>query len=258
MTRTRFSRAIWALLALVSLSFAAACEGDTSTSPTVTAGEILQVFTGTVPVRGSTFQSFTLTRAGTVELLLASVTSDGSRAALTTAMGLGSGTPNGAECDITTSVTTSPGLTAQLRTAMGPGIYCVRVFDVGNLTAAVNATTRVYLPAVVAPPTGTTTTEIFSSVLSDRGFTSHAFASPEGGTIRVTLTSVGPPAVPIGLGIGIFGGPVPCALSTSVTTGPGSQPQVSANVDRGVYCVQVFDTGTLTGPVPFSLTITRP
>jgi hypothetical protein len=251
MTSPRFARALRVLLALVSVSCAAACEGDTSTSPTVTGGELLQVFTGTVPVRGSTFNS-------TVELLLASVTADGSRAALTTAMGLGSGTPNGGDCEITTSVTTSPGLTAQLRTAMGPGIYCVRVFDVGNLTAAVNATIRVYLPAVVAPPTGTTTTEIVSSVLSDRGFTSHAFASPEGGTIRVTLTSVGPPAVPIGLGIGIFGGPVPCALSTSVTTGPGSQPQVSANVDRGGYCVQVFDTGTLTGPVPFSLTITRP
>jgi hypothetical protein len=258
MTATGFPRALWAFLVFVSLCSAAACESDTGTSPTVTGGELLQVFTGTVPVRGSTFQSFTLPRAGTVELLLASVMPEGGRSALTTAMGLGSGTPNGNECDITSSVTTSPGLTAQLRTAMGPGVYCVRVFDVGNLTAPVSATTRVYLPSVVAPPTGSTTTETVSSVLSDRGFTSHAFASSEGGTIRVTLTSVGPPAVPIGLGIGIFGSQVPCPLSTSVTTGPGSQPQVSANVDRGGYCVQVFDTGTLTGPVPFSLTITRP
>jgi hypothetical protein len=245
------------LLGVAAIS--AACGDSTTTSPTPVTGDMTQLFSGTLPVRGSNFYSFTLSQAGTVELTLASVTLDGRGSTLTTAIGLGSGTPNGTDCDITNSVTTSPSLKAQLRTAMGPGIYCVRVADVGNLTTSVNFTVRIV--NVVTTPVltpGTPTTETFASVLADRGFTSHAFVAETAGTISVTLTSVGPPSVPIGLGVGIRGTSVPCILNTALTTQGGAAPQLAVSVDRGFYCVQVYDIGTLTAPTSFSTTITRP
>ena len=74
----------------------------------------------------------------------------------------------------------------------------------------------------------------------------------------MTLTSVGPPSTPIGLGVGIRGVAVPCILNTALTTAGGAAPQLGVSVDRGTYCVQVYHIGTLTAPTGFSLTITRP
>ena len=247
---------VWALLGAAAI--AAACSDSAGISPSTVSGTTTLLFTGSVPVRGSRSYTFGLSRPGTAELTLAGVSLDSRGSALTTPMGLGLGTPSGDDCDMTTSVTTPPGLTAQLRTATGPGTFCVRVFDAGSLTTPVNATVRVIQPST-APSSmpASPTSETFASVLADRGFTSHAFAA-ESGTISVTLTSVGPPSVPIGLGVGVAGGTAGCTLSTSLTTEGGSAPQISVSVDKGSYCVQVYDVGTLTGPTRFSMTISRP
>jgi hypothetical protein len=238
---------------------AAACDDSSITSPTSPAVETSQLFSGTLPVGGSAFSSYTLAQPGTLELTLASVSLDSRGSTLTTPLGFGNGTPNGTGCDITSSVTSPPGLQVQMRRAIGAGTYCVRVFDVGNLTAPVNFAVRmVHLPTDPPPVPSSPTTEIFESVLADRGFTAHSFVAENAGTISVTLTSVGPPSTSIGLGVGVRGTTVPCVLNRAVTTGPGTAPQLSVSVDRGVYCVQVYDVGTLTAPTRFSVTITRP
>jgi hypothetical protein len=236
---------------------AAACDDSTITSPTSTAVETSQIFTGTIPVGGSAFSSYTLSVPGILELTLASVSLDSRGSTLTTPLGFGNGTPNGTGCDITSSVTSPPGLQVQMRRAIGAGTYCVRVFDAGNLTTPVNFAVRmVHLPTDPPLVSASPTTEVFESVLADRGFTAHSFVAAGAGTITATLTSVGPPSTSIGLGIGVRG--ATCVLNRAVTTGPGSAPQLSASVDRGVYCVQVYDVGTLTAPTRFSVTITRP
>jgi len=107
-------------------------------------------------------------------------------------------------------------------------------------------------------PSTTPTTETFASVLGYRGSTAHGFTITNAGTISVTLTSVGPPSVPVGLGVGVAGSGISCTLHTSLTTEAGPGPQIVVNVDPGTYCVQVYDVGTLTDPTSFSLTITRP
>jgi hypothetical protein len=131
----------------VGIAFSALCcawcgqADDIGTGPTeVTI--TTQVFQGVLPVGGSKFYSFTVTQGGTMSLMLASITSPGSGAALQTVVGLGTGIPSGTGCAVSESITTSPSLRTQLTRSLTPGIYCVNVLDVGNLTSTVNFALR--------------------------------------------------------------------------------------------------------------------
>ena len=53
----------------------------------------------------------------------------------TVQLGLGIGTPAGVDCSVTSSVTAGAGTAPQLTGTFGPGLFCVRVYDVGNLPA---------------------------------------------------------------------------------------------------------------------------
>jgi hypothetical protein len=83
--------------------------------------------------------------AGNVSVTLASVstaTTPGSSTNLPLGVGLGS--PLATDCTLTSQTTTGPGLTPQLTgNSFSPAIYCVRIFDVGNLTVPVNFAVRI-------------------------------------------------------------------------------------------------------------------
>jgi hypothetical protein len=105
----------------------------------------------------------------------------------------------------------------------------------------------------------TTTSFAWSSALIPGGAASHVFLAGKSGTITVTLTSIGPPSMAVGVGLGIPNpGGTGCNLTTAVNTGPGSSPQVSASVEAGSYCVRIYDLGTLTTPLGFFITIVYP
>jgi hypothetical protein len=98
--------------------------------------------------------------------------------------------------------------------------------------------------------------EIFSSVLAPRGTSSRSFTSRKAGKISVTLIDA---EATVGLGVGlprVTGGG--CRLGVAVSAGGGSAPQISVPADEGQYCVQVFDLGTLTDPVAFTLKVEHP
>ena len=98
--------------------------------------------------------------------------------------------------------------------------------------------------------------ESWSSTLAPGGASSHSFTVTAAGTINVTMESAGST---VGLGVGlprVTGGG--CRLGVSVNTGGGSAPQITTQADAGQYCVQVFDLGTLTDPVAFTLKIDHP
>ncbi len=108
-----------------------------------------------------------------------------------------------------------------------------------------------------APSTTTKTgPESWSTTLAPGGTSSRSFTVTAAGTINVTLESAGST---VGLGVGlprVTGGG--CRLGVSVTTGGGSAPQITTQADAGQYCVQVFDLGTLTDPISFTLKIDHP
>lgn len=118
-----------------------------------------------------------------------------------------------------------------------------------------NSTTT---PTTPTTPTGPTTS-IFASRLTPGGAVSRQFGASTTGTVTAMLTNAAGPSTVVGLGIGVpTTGLAKCALSTAIQTNAGSTPQISATVDAGNYCVVVYDPGTLTSPIDFSVTLIYP
>jgi len=139
MKRMRATTALWAMAILVS---SAACSHNSVTEPSLTstsstttapaAPTVTEQFNGTLPVGGFRFYSFNIAVNGTVNVTLKSVS--GTNVPSTVQLGLGIGQPAGTDC--TTSITATAGsafAAPQTTGAFGPGLFCVRVFDVGNL-----------------------------------------------------------------------------------------------------------------------------
>ena len=130
------------LLAAMLAAIALGCGNDAvPTSPTVV-NVSTQTFTGTLVVGASRFYSFTVTSGGTIAASLASVTSAQDNTVLDRILELGIGFPAGTGCAVTTTKNVSPALTAQVLTSGEPGIHCVRVADVGDLTAPIKFAVR--------------------------------------------------------------------------------------------------------------------
>jgi hypothetical protein len=130
-------------VALIVLSPACSDDLATPTSPTVSA-PVSILFSGTLQPRATRFYSYTLTTAGTVSALLASVERNGVPSPGALELGLGS--PAGTGCAVTLSATVSTALIPQLRQDAGAGTYCVRVADTEGLPAPMTFTIRVIHP----------------------------------------------------------------------------------------------------------------
>src|SRR5438445_7432670 len=137
------------------MMFGTACSHSSTTSPSATstttttttaaAPTVSESFTGTLPVAGFKFYSFNIAVNGTVNVTLNSVS--GAGVPSTVQLGLGIGQPAGTDC--TTSVVQTAGsafAAPQATGVFGPGLFCVRVFDVGNLFAPANFTVTIAHP----------------------------------------------------------------------------------------------------------------
>jgi hypothetical protein len=115
----------------------------------------------------------------------------------------------------------------------------------------------------VTTPTPTTTTtatvtETFTGTLNMNGAASFPFTATAAGTITVTLTSLLPDAtLQIGLSLGTWTGSAcqivianDAAAQTAVVTGTVTS--------AASLCARVYDTGKVTTPVDYSVTIVHP
>jgi hypothetical protein len=134
-------KGLYALLLALALANAGCKKDDTPTTPTATPKT--ETFSGTVQVSGADIHNFTVEQSGQV-----SVTLTAASPPATIAMGVGVGTPADGACGVLAgaSVTTGAGATPQLTGVVSPGTLCVKVFDVGNQTAAVTYTVTVMHP----------------------------------------------------------------------------------------------------------------
>ena len=112
---------------------AAACGGNSPTTASSTAVPTAgtDTVTGQMAPGGVTFHQFTASATGTVNVTLTATDP------ASTLVGLGIGVPgaNVGSCDMTKSVTTRPGTTAQLSASVEAGDYCAGTFDVGGLSS---------------------------------------------------------------------------------------------------------------------------
>lgn len=118
----------------------AACGNDsagstTSPSPVAADATITERFETAVAVGGGAFYSFSIASYGNVAVTVTSVQGDDLPEEVT--IGLGIGRPSGTSCATSAAISTAPGDTAQLTGIYRPGIFCVRVYDAGTLSAPV-------------------------------------------------------------------------------------------------------------------------
>jgi hypothetical protein len=239
---------------------AAGCdESQNPSAPSEPATGTTLIYADRLAVQGSGFYSFRVAVAESVRIMLASLNAPGSHAAVSTGVGLGFGIPSGTDCGLISSMTTSAALAPQMSVAREPGIYCVRIADVGSLTGPLDFVIRIILP-----PEGATTpdsaTETFASQLAVGGAVSRSFKASQPGTVSLTLREIGPPSTGVvGLGIGVpRADGTGCNLTHSLNTGAGSSPQISTGVYIGTYCVKVYDIGNLPDTTNFTITFVRP
>jgi hypothetical protein len=106
---------------------------STTTTTTIAEASNTELFEDTVGVGGSAFYSFTVQQQGTVNLTLTSVS--GVFVPATVMMGIGLGVPGGTDCATTTTTNTASGSTPQVTGTYDAGIYCAKIWDLGNLYA---------------------------------------------------------------------------------------------------------------------------
>jgi hypothetical protein len=134
------------LIVILALAVCIACGGDegSPTGPT-TVDVRTFVFQGTLPVGGMKFYSFTVSTAGTIQAMLASLT-NGNAAVAGARVEFSVGIPAGTGCRPLTTATVGAALVPQLVTNLGTGIYCVSITDTGSLRTDTGFAIRVLHP----------------------------------------------------------------------------------------------------------------
>jgi hypothetical protein len=143
------TRAIAVSLLIASALIAGCGKSASTTSPTTTttSDSVTETFTGTLPVGGSAFYSFSIASAGTVTATLTSIAGDGVPSSVM--VNLGIGTLSGFNCSAS-STSVQMGGTAQVpanvSSAEQPGVFCVVISDIGNLFAPATFTVTIDHP----------------------------------------------------------------------------------------------------------------
>ena len=73
-----------------------------------------------------------------------------------------------------------------------------------------------------------------------------------------SVSSLAPPSQQIGLGLGTPGVGLSCDLNVTVKATGTAAAQLASQVNPGRYCFEVYDLGTLTDAVSFTLLIEHP
>lgn len=256
---TLLARAAALVLVPIMAVASAACASDPTAPTPDPVIQSLEVYSGPLDPGGTSTYLFSLSQRATVQVMLAGVVTGAPMRSIAPTLRVELKAWNGSECEVRYSLDTAPRMTAALHAYLDPGTYCATVTDaLGTLTETVGATVRITAPALIRTG-GEPGTAEFASTVAPAGTTSRTFVASTQGMAALTLTSLSAGAVEVGLGVGLMstdgGG---CRLTQIVHAVPGTAPQLTARIDPGDYCAMVFDTGGITRPESFSLTIVHP
>ncbi len=94
---------------------------------------VVKPFSGTLPLKGVQFYSFTVTTGGTTYLTLVDAKEKGVTTEALITIGLGS--PRGTQCLASNVLSVKSGGTPQVTGPTAKGVHCAVIFDPGNLTS---------------------------------------------------------------------------------------------------------------------------
>jgi len=123
-------RNVLLIASLGALAGAVGCSDTTTTAPTTPAPTTTETFGGTLTVNGAVTHQFTATQRGTVTATLTALQPDASAV-----IGVALGTWNGTTCNILLANDQAVVGAGAAGTVSGVGVLCLRVYDVGKLTA---------------------------------------------------------------------------------------------------------------------------
>ena len=107
-------------------------------------------------------------------------------------------------------------------------------------------------------PAAATITESFTSPIGVGGGIFYSFNFVAYGNTNITLTGITGDGLPdgqtLGLGVGRPGASG-CTTTSTVAATPGDTAQLTGTYGPGIYCVRVYDTGSLTGPITVAVTV---
>jgi hypothetical protein len=106
--------------------------GPTSPSPLPNPTLIVENFSGTLPLKGVVFYSFSVVEGGVTYLTLLDVKEGGVVTEALVTIGLG--TPRGTTCVASNVLSVKSGASAQVSGNTNRGVHCAVVFDPGNLS----------------------------------------------------------------------------------------------------------------------------
>jgi len=129
------------LTALTSFLIRMTQTPNSATAPTPAA--TTETFATTLAVAGSSSRAFTASQAGSVSVTLQSV---GPPSSAIVGLGLGIPRADGTGCLLGMSLATGAGSAPQIVTNVDVGTYCVRAFDLGNLTNPVSFSVSIARP----------------------------------------------------------------------------------------------------------------
>jgi predicted small lipoprotein YifL len=110
-------------------------------------------------------------------------------------------------------------------------------------------------PTTPTPPTGSVT-ETFSGTLTVNGAATHQFRPSGAGPVTVTLTSL-TPAARLGFSVGNWSGNACSAVLSNDFALAGDVLNGTASATAAL-CVRIYDTGYLSEPVQYAITVTHP
>jgi len=127
-------------LAVAAALTAVACGSDEPTTPTdpSTPVAVTETFSESLNPNGGRTHQVAVERAGDIIASLTSLAPDPEAV-----VGLGIGTWNGVSCSIVIANDNAKVNVAIVGSATGTGSFCVRVYDVGNLTESIDYTVAV-------------------------------------------------------------------------------------------------------------------
>jgi hypothetical protein len=146
--------------------------------------------------------------------------------------------------------------TGLLMTDRAPGLcrlcVCLLVLLASGCDQAGSSTA---LPLPTAPPSKVVT---FSGTLQPLATISYPITVTQSGYVEATLVGLAaPPTTTVSLGVGNQTVAGTCSLIYSVTTAAGTAAQIVGTGLAGTLCVSISDkdTGNLTGPTLFTITV---
>jgi hypothetical protein len=107
-------------------------------------------------------------------------------------------------------------------------------------------------------PITTPVTVTFTGVVGPGGTASRSFTAQFAGTAVASVGAINP-ATALGVGLGIpRADGTGCLLARSATATDGAAAQITARVDAGLFCAQVFAPSPAADAVSFTVTLEHP